>query len=96
MLQGGIEIQPTLLQSRILPLLYRHLTKQRYFLVYNDIRLSATGVLNSREELCIYAYVSAGNSSLKRSSHGGGGSIFTAIQRQTFYCFTTLHCGSTH
>ena len=42
--------------------------KQRNFKVYIHIRLLASGVLNSRKELCIYAHVAAGNSPLECST----------------------------
>ena len=47
------------------------IAKGFYVYIYIHIRLSATGVLNSLQESCIYAYVVAGNSPLDCSTHKG-------------------------
>ena len=70
MLQAGIKIRQILPHSDILPLSYCRLGISEAILkAYIHICLSATGVLKSWEELCINAYVKAGNSSLKCSTH---------------------------
>ena len=58
------------------------------------IRLLSTGVLNSWEELCIYAYVVAFNSPLEYSIHWGGAYILSSIDK-LFGWITTLQCGLT-
>ena len=52
-----------------------------YVYIFTD-RLSAARMLNSWEELCIYAYVTAGNSPLVCSTHWWT-SIYIVIHRQT-------------
>ena len=76
----------------ILPLSCRHSQQSegifRYIFPYT---LSATVLLNSSEELCIYAYVVAGNSSFKYSTYWWR-SRYIVLHRQTvsLYQFTSV------
>ena len=73
MFLAGIETWLILRQSDILPRIYHHSQHKlkNFFRIYLRLRLSATGVLNSWEQICIYAYVVAGNSLLECSTHCG-------------------------
>ena len=84
MFQAEIETRLTLRQSGILPQSYRPSQfkwRDFYVYIYLHTRLSATGVVNSREMLCIYIYVAATNSILECSTLGR--SIWIVIYRQT-------------
>ena len=97
MLQAGIEAQLTLSQSDILPQNYRYFQrKRRSFYVYiSTYTLSAQGVLNLWEKLCIYVCATASDSPLKSSNHWGWEAYTMSSIDRLFCCITTLQCGYT-
>ena len=70
MLQAGIENlrQPDMLPQTLVRLNISEGTFSVY--IYLLVRLLATALFNLCKELCIYAYVVAGNSLLSCSTHG--------------------------
>ena len=74
MLQARIEPRQTLRQLEILTnvvVIISESERSFYVYIFMTYTTSATGVLSSEEELCIYASLAAGNSQLLCSTRWG-------------------------
>ena len=62
-----------------------------YIRIYFHIHLSTTELLNSGEELYIYAYMIAGNSSLEYSTHAGEACVLSSKDVRYIYIYICIY-----